>query len=268
MLLLSGPALAGYLNVYVLRTLPFALLKGSYASSGGALALVSLCLRKDMLSVLSHIYCPSSFLDMVRLKGSSYRLELYRSWLNTNTGTSDITFAEWASISRPALRILAFDCQKYKPVLFSAQHTPDMLVADALTAATSWPSIGDCHEIDSTLYCDIEFVIAPGLLADFLNPPPLITFEGTMNSMANACQQKKNLHRWCAMFEMYGMSLAQYPCRGLIYRSRGPHILDTFLKSSQKAISSYLQQHNDAPLLLPIVLLAAVTAQVQWQFRT
>lgn len=265
MLLLSGPALAGYLNVYMLRTLPFPLLNGCCGSSGGALALVSLCLRKDMLSVLSQIYCPSSFLDMVRLKGSSYRLELYRSWLNTNTGTSDITFADWASTSRQALHILAFDCQNYKPVVFSAQNTPDISVADALTAATSWPSIGDCHEINSLLYCDIEFVIAPGLIADFLTPSPLITFEGTMNSMANACHQKTNLHRWCATFEMYGKYMEQYSCRGLVYRSRGPHILDTLLKSSPKALSSYIRQHNDAPLLLPIVLLAAITAQVQWR---
>lgn len=264
MLLLSGPALAGYLNVYVLRTLPFPLLNGCSASSGGALALVSLCLRKDMLPVLAEIYCPSSFLDMVRLKGSSHRKDLYRSWLNTNTGISDITFNEWTSISRQALRIIAFDCQNFQPVLFSAQHTPDVSVADALTAATSWPSIGDCHEINSTLYCDIEFVMAPGMIADFLKPPPLLTFEGTMNSMANACQQTTNLHRWCATFEMYGKYMSHYPCRGFMFRSRGPHILDTLLKSTQKAISSYLEQHTDAHLLLPVVLLAVIAAQLQW----
>ena len=269
MLLVSGPGLAGYLNYYWLKDLPWPLLHNICGTSGGCFAVVSACARVDIKECLSEIYTPSAFLDFVRLSGSAHRLEVYKRWLQRVTGDSEVTFCTWSCTHRRSFRLIAFDCENLQPVIFSCVATPHLKIADALVAATAWPSVTDCHQINSVKHCDVEYTISPHLIGQYVSPRPLLLLRATMQSMEHACAKlHSSAEKWCATFEHYGTFteyLGQLASRSppLLPSIRivGPHLFDTMLVPAETSLAAYLPSLLPArePLVVALVLASVVT---------
>ena len=261
MFLVSGPGVAGVLTYHALAGLPRSMLRGSTGTSGGSLALAALCSESfdTLLPVIDDIYNPSAVLDMVRLMGSEQRGERIEVWLAKVCETEKVTFRTWVSVSRISFSILAYNCDEQTPAIFSLETTPNLAIADALAAATAWPSVTGCHEIGYTTYCDVEYVLAPSLLKECMDPCVLVLVEGRMKSMEEVCKSRLNMDTWCSTFEFYGHFMDKLECSSSPrVRISGPHILDTLLQKGSSAMRAYVTEAEKASFLVVIQLVIAV----------
>lgn len=178
-------------------------------SSGGALITAALA-RNDVNGLLQALQCagwPNCC--------SSRLQSVLENWLGVDATFKDESFV-----------VVAYDCEKGIPVLFSRSCSPELSVAKALTAAATWPLMspsGVC--IDDRVYCDAEFVMSPLLLHAFLRPKPLVTIRGTSRSFADACAPHPGLAWACRIAELHSrfMDDLAASCKELLIRIPGPH---------------------------------------------
>lgn len=246
MLYLAGNGIAGYLSHLPFRSLAFRCLEGAVGSSGGSLAVAALCSRDvaGMESCLPKLHSAALVLDVLSLKGTASRLALLQDWVGSVTGDNQATFSHWAtSKKRRSFSVLAFDVSACRPVIFDLRSTPEMSVAAALCAASAWPSITDCFESeDGTLLCDVEYVLAPSLLAGFLYPRPVVVVEGTSKTLGRACAGSSAMSKLKTFLEYTGNHGSVLGDRYRVVPTfflKGPHILDFVLQPVDYLLASY-----------------------------
>jgi hypothetical protein len=148
--------------------------------------------------------------------------------------------------------------------MFDADGTPDVSVAAALCAASTWPAITDCFEgDDGSLLCDVEYVLAPPVLALYLRPRPILVVEALPKSLGPACCGCQLLDKLLTYIEYtgsYTRDLGEL-CRHVpTFHMRGPHMLDSVLLPVGELLSLYDTDASVGSRALLSSLLAAISA--------
>lgn len=243
MFYICGGGLAGIKAGWVLSNLPKEARTNLVGSSAGALAAAGLAAGDlgGLIEILERAGWPSCSCHL--------RSELAK-WIRGKVGETAeeestekdqnekknfnckevVTFASWRdNADLQPFACFAYDCNKSKPMLFSASTTPDYSVVDVLLAAASWPVMSPAGVAlaDGRVYCDAEFVINPLFLHRFLSPRRLVVVKGTSRSFAEACSPHAGLSWACSLAELYGRFMTEIaqPCNAMIARVPGPHPL-------------------------------------------
>jgi hypothetical protein len=220
MLFLCGGGLAGLSSGQATSLLPADLRKRCVGTSGGALAALATA-TGDMRRVLRAV-------DRASWPGLPKKLETeLEEWFCTLTCGARPTFASWQKA--PGLQefsVLAWNCERQSPVLFSCSETPEVFVASAVASAADWP--GASHEpafVNGVRHCDLEFVLSPLEVQRHLHPARALLIRGS----APLLQRQLSIvdHHAAFMTE-----LALPFCSGFVARIPGPMLLEGVLRTA------------------------------------
>lgn len=228
MLFFSGCGLAGVAASRGATHLPAGLRANSAGVSGGALGALATALG-DYEAILRAIdtsfwpgdpECLSEALD--------------------DSCTLGLTFATWplrGGESVP-LCVVAFDCTRMRPVLFSSSTTPNVSVARAVSAAASWPGAAPSPAmIEGFPYCDVEFFVSFMDIFAQLSPSRAVAIRGTTPTLVSLPGRIADHH---TAF----MAALRRPCVGFVAHVPGPHILDAMLRRG--SATSLLREHGSS----------------------
>jgi len=217
MLFLSGAGLAGVATAADSAELPASLRANVAGASGGALAALAVALG-DYEAVLAA-------LDASRWPGDPDSL---RESLDAEC-TLGLTFDTWPLRGALPFCVVAFDCTRRRPVLFSAATSPHVQVARAVAAAAAWPGASSASAlVDGVPHCDVEFFVSPLDVYAQLRPPRALAIHGSQPHLHSMPWRLVDHH---TAF----MASLKRPCVGFVAHVPGPHVLDSVLRRGSAA---------------------------------
>ena len=253
MLFFGGTGLAGMAVARDAVELPRELRANVAGVSGGALCALAVALG-DYDAVLKAI-------DVSKWPGNP---NLLRESLDGEC-TLGLTFSTWHLRGAVPFCVLAFDCERHCPMLFSEISTPNVSVAAAVAAAGAWPGASPtlARLNDNVVsYCDVEFFLSPLDVFASLHPPRAVAFIGEQPSLRTMPGRLADHH---SAF----MAALPRPCVGFVSYVHGPHMLDSLLRRGSAAAvigarekSCHQHHHRVGRSLCFAVLLTIVLARL------